>query len=364
MFRAIKWLRGRFRYDKYSAETFDRLLHSVHVEDLRWIATLTTCGAGFAIVVIIVISCYVYPSAQQSGGSKVYELLVPFQISAVLAGLGGIIAWCYQTGSARLGIVDLVACEITTLCRICTINRTVDSCIEAFELDMGEGPALEQSAINERRSRFAYFDSSERYAPVFDSNAKELRSLGVRALTNVTAFYTYWKATRDAFRKLAHASAAAPGSHISAENNPWHRAMRDIIYMQFLACESGRRAIRDLIEFEPNSAENTINVLLSELPAYGFLVKYFREDDVRRARIVLRRSRYQEIVPDVYYLVEEMHLKYQNLDMTVRMPAHRRRHLEELRRDWEKAHRMLRDLKKYFEATIGALPSKAERTSM
>ena len=158
MFRAIKWLRGRFRYDKYSAETFDRLLHSVHVEDLRWIATLTTCGAGFAIVVIIVISCYVYPSAQQSGGSKVYELLVPFQISAVLAGLGGIIAWCYQTGSARLGIVDLVACEITTLCRICTINRTVDSCIEAFELDMGEGPALEQSAINERRSRFAYFE--------------------------------------------------------------------------------------------------------------------------------------------------------------------------------------------------------------
>ena len=140
--------------------------------------------------------------------------------------------------------------------------------------------------------------------------------------------------------------------------------MRDIIYMQFLACESGRRAIRDLIEFEPNSAENTINVLLSELPAYGFLVKYFREDDVRRARIVLRRSRYQEIVPDVYYLVEEMHLKYQNLDMTVRMPAHRRRHLEELRRDWEKAHRMLRDLKKYFEATIGALPSKAERTSL
>jgi hypothetical protein len=360
MFRVIKRLRAVFGYDEYSAETFDRLLRSEHVTDLRWIVTLTTCGAGFAIAVIVLISCYVYPTAQQGGGSKVYELLVPFQISAVLAGLGGIIAWCYQTGSARLGIVDLIACEITTLCRICTISRTIDSCIEAFELDIGGRPALEQSAIDEARSRFAYFDSSERYAPVFDNNAKELRSLSVRALTNVTAFYTYWKGTRDAFRRLAHTSATAYVSHIDTENNPWHRAMRDIIYMQFLACESGRRAIRDLIEFEPNSAENTINVLLSELPAYGFLVKYFREVDVRYHRIALRRSRYEEIVPDVYYLVDDMHSKYQSLDMTDRMPVHRRRHLKELRRDWEKAHRMLKDLVKYFEAAIGPFPSKAE----
>ena len=53
------------------------------------------------------------------------------------------------------------------------------------------------------REQFGHFESSETYTPFFDANAKELHSLSVKVLTNITAFYTYWKATRDAFRKLA-----------------------------------------------------------------------------------------------------------------------------------------------------------------
>jgi hypothetical protein len=33
MFSLIKWFRARWGYDEYSAETFDRLTYSMHVED-------------------------------------------------------------------------------------------------------------------------------------------------------------------------------------------------------------------------------------------------------------------------------------------------------------------------------------------
>jgi hypothetical protein len=36
-------------------------------------------------------------------------------VGAIVSVGGGVLAWTYQTGSARLGVVDLFACEIATL---------------------------------------------------------------------------------------------------------------------------------------------------------------------------------------------------------------------------------------------------------
>jgi hypothetical protein len=267
----------------------------MHVEDLRWVARMTMLGAILAVLAIGII---VPVMGMLSAGSNIHEALLPFQISAVLAGVGGVFAWCYKTGSERLGIVDLFACEITTLCRICTINGLTNSCIASFELD-GE-------QHDELGERFAHFESSEHYTPVFDANAKELQSLDVKVVINITAFYTYWKSTRDAFRRLANTQATATAAS-NNKNDAWHRAMRNVIYMQFLTLESARKAVRDLIEFEPASAENMITILLSELPAYRFLVDNFGEGDVRHTRLKLRRDRYQEVVPEVYCHTKSMH---------------------------------------------------------
>ena len=67
------------------------------------------------------------------------------------------------------------------------------------------GPDIryDKDKIIKIREQFGLFKSSETYTPFFDANAKELHSLSVKVLANITAFYTYWKATRDAFRKLA-----------------------------------------------------------------------------------------------------------------------------------------------------------------
>jgi len=359
MFWVLKKIRAHFGHDQFSAKTFDRLIQSVHVEDLRWIAAVTAGGATLAFLLIVIVALTGTPnvSGDKVGlSSRLHDALVPFQISAVLAGLSGIIAWCYRTGSERLGIVDLVACEITTLCRICTINGLADTCIEAFALDSGEPIEADHTRISTLRERFSHFDSVENYAPVFESNAKELRNLGVKVVSNITAFYAYWKATRDAFRKLANTPAATTASGLTVATDPWHGAMRNVIYMQFLAFESARRSVRDLIEFEPNRAENTITILLSELPAYHFLLQHFPKGDVRYARLEERKSRYQSIVPQLYYGTEEAHGKLADTNEQLhRLP---REELEELRRDWDKAYRMLTELKARYEAAFGEFPHR------
>ena len=67
MFFLIKRIRVHFGHDKYSAETFDRLLHSMHVEDLDWVVSVTTYAAAIAIALIF--------GADYFGGSKLYEVL-------------------------------------------------------------------------------------------------------------------------------------------------------------------------------------------------------------------------------------------------------------------------------------------------
>jgi hypothetical protein len=344
LIKRIRRIRERLGHDKYSAQTFDRLLHSMHVEDLHWLINVSAIATALAIILILVIAV-----VELFAVSKFSDALVPG--SALLAGFGGVLAvfgaisaWCYQTGSSRLGMVDLFACEITTLCRICTINGLADTCIAAFLA----GTMSDKDTTINMREQFGDFESSEKYTPFFDANSKELHSLSVKVLTNVTAFYTYWKATRDAFRKLAKMQT----------DDGWHRAMCDVMYMQFLALESARKAVRDLVEFEPNNAENMIMILISELPLYHFLLNHFEKGDLRRARLKLRLSRYAFVVPQVYYHTEDEHAKYKDVDTARKQLPHLARgDVEELCRDWEKAYEMLNELKSRYEA-IGEFPRR------
>ena len=75
--------------------------------------------------------------------------------------------------------------------------------------------------------------------------------------------------------------------------------------MLFLGLESGRHAIADLVEFQPEKAERTIVILISELEAYRFLRSRFtNSEDVRYQRLNLRESDYQRLVPKLISSVE------------------------------------------------------------
>ena len=220
----------------------------------------------------------------------------PF-IGAIFILGGGVLAWTYQTGSARLGVVDLFACEIATLCRVGAVVDMVQRYIALFERGPQWGSRTPSMA--NRRPTPA---TSPRRKAIFrcsKSSVKDLQALEADVVKHVTAFYTYMKVMRDTLRKLADIKPPAAGG---ARDDDWHRAICNVIYMQFLGLESARKAIKDLVEFEPTQAEDMITVLLSELLAYGFLREQFR-GDLRQRRLEARDETYRRDIPALHRLV-------------------------------------------------------------
>ncbi len=258
-----------------AASTFQRLWTSRHVADLQLIfycsCSLMVLGSAFA---------FIWHKWVDS-----YGVIGSATLISAIVGTGcGILSWCYLTGSCRLGIVDLFACEIKTICTVTGITETVPHLVAVHD-----NPPLEAMP----------FTSEEDYSPVFDSKSKDLEVLEARVVGPVTEFYTYLKTARDYLRLLS----AIKQPRI--ELNRWNDSIKNVVYMLFLMLESARSAIDSLIEFEPEQAEAEIIILLSELVAYRFLLRRYEKDvhadyDARLERLRLRTHFYSDIVSDVY----------------------------------------------------------------
>jgi len=314
------------------AATMDRLFSSQHVPDLQLIVAFACIGVILVCILGIPLSLEnqwqtIHPTTYRDILHFLFaafgNFLKPF--GAVLAVFSGILAWAYQAGSARLGVVDLFACEISTLCRVVLVVDTVRHYVDRFD------PASRNTPDGARKPNLPMhgFTSQENYFPVFENNARELEALEARVVINITAFYTYMKAVRDSQRALAEivpqTSEPVPASY--------HDAMRNLVYMLFLGLESARHAISDLVEFEPEKAERTIVVLISELEAYRFLCGQFTDErDIRHQRLILRASDYCDKVPKLWQKVE------------AGMQSGDARHCSR----WEPASRLVPELKRLY----------------
>ncbi len=275
--RSLTNLWSRLTKDK-GAATFFRLAESQHVADLQlifWFSlVLMLVGSVFAVV------WHKWVDTTGVIGSAAL-------ISAILATGFGIITWTYQTGGVRLGIVDLFACEITTICRVMGIVELAPRYVQMYR-----EPPIE----------WTNFNSQEHYTPVFDNNSSDLQSLKSRVVLHVTEFYTYLKAMRDYLRVLG--AVNQPQNDVER----WRSGLRSVIYMLFLMLESARKSVDRLIEYEPECAENTIVILLSELVAYGLLLEVFEADELKQPgfnallkRLQLRKNDYLDLVPKLYW---------------------------------------------------------------
>jgi hypothetical protein len=291
------------------SSTFERLGRSRHVADLRLIFSVTVIMMIIGMIAALAF-CFEYQvitdwkELRESHSAwpwvrHGFSAIVssgPF-IGAIFILGGGVLAWTYQTGSARLGVVDLFACEIATLCRVAAVVDMVRRYVDLFEYGPQSGqPHPIDGELPDDTTRFT---SQESYFPVFDSSVKELQSLEADVVKHVTAFYTYMKVMRDSLRRLTQIKAPEGGG---ASEDDWHRAICNVIYMQFLGLESARKAIKDLVEFEPTQAEDMITILLSELLAYAFLREHFR-GDVRQRRLEARDLSYRRDIPALHRLV-------------------------------------------------------------
>jgi len=286
---------GRLLRTGDPAATVDRLFVSEHVKDLRLII-------AFALIALLVALVFGVPGSlayswvfrnEHWSSQVVFSALRAFVIlyTPMIGIFGAVLAWAYQAGSARLGIVDLFACEIDTLCRVALVVDSVHQSIETFQHGL---PGRNGTAIR-------HFTSEENYFPVFENNTRDLQALEARVVVNITAFYSYMKAVRDSTRSLMDISASStepePRLDTALTSTQTQEAERNVIYMMFLGLESARKAIGYLVEFEPEQAERTIVILISELEAYRFLRDQFTaEEDIRYQRLKLREGDYPKLV--------------------------------------------------------------------
>jgi hypothetical protein len=297
---------GRLLRTGDPAATIDRLFVSEHVKDLRLIV-------AFALIALLIALVFGVPGSlayswvfhdKHWSSQVVFSALSAFVAfyAPMLGIFGAILAWAYQAGSTRLGIVDLFACEIDTLCRVVLVVGSVSRSIETFRNGLGKNGTA--NSVPTTR----HFTSEENYFPVFESNTRDLEALEARGVVNITAFYTYMKAVRDSTRSLIDISASSiesePRRDTASISGPAQEAARNVIYMMFLGLESARKAIRYLVEFEPEQAERTIVILISELEAYHFLREQFTAGgDIRYQRLKLREGDYPILVKDLSEVV-------------------------------------------------------------
>jgi hypothetical protein len=330
--------------------TINRLLTSSHVKDLQLIIALAVI---ILFVVFIVGLCFCFENqvlsqwhsiASRKSDWVLLRIAVATAVSfltffsPVFVVFGAIVAWAYQVGSARLGIVDLFACEISTLCRVAAVADTVRRRVDKFNKDPGVGTS------GSAPSSASTFTSEESYFTVFEGNTRDLQTLEARVVINITAFYTYMKVVRDSMRTLAEirqqSAQAVAASESMPATDPWHDEARNIIYMLFLGFESARRAITDLVEYPPDRTERTIVILLSELEAYPFLSTQFpNEKEVHHERLILRKAEYQKLVPEISQAVANGIASEKDSEK------------------WKPAFCLLHELLKRYEA---ATPSKAD----
>jgi len=300
--------------------TFRRLWHSQHIGDLRLIL--------MAVILMMVVSpILLWELAPVGTTEDQVRQLLTFLAGDLTIG-GAIVAWSYQSASKRLGVVDLFACEIVTLCRVCTIVDAAQRLTDGFKNLNLPAPSADP---NKPRTEFGRFTSQEDYFPVFAQNASDLQILEADVVTNVTAFYTYMKAMRDYLRQLGELQGEA-----SLERQ--RGILLNVIYMLFLGFESARRSVADLVEFEPTRAEDTITILLTELPAYGFLIGHYLGEDAHKARLALRRRDYVKTIPEL-----------------LRNVAGR------TDPEWERAKSLAPELKRRYEQVFSRSIERAER---
>jgi len=153
-----------------SAATVDRLFSSQHVKDLQLIVAVAFFGVCLAFLIgfglsigYFAASCTPAANCLYVGFTAAGDFLTFF--TPVLGVFGLVLAWAYQVGSARLGVVDLFACEISTLCRVAVVFDAAHQYVVRFEKGRPRSRP-EPAHLKRRRTRSPRMKTIFRYLRV------------------------------------------------------------------------------------------------------------------------------------------------------------------------------------------------------
>jgi hypothetical protein len=197
-------------------------------------------------------------------------------------------AWTFQTANGRFGAADIFASEIVTLCRIARVVDFVQHMVDSYR----DGKPISLGK------------STQDYVVIFHNNSKDLEILDGNAVSWVTEFYVYFKAMLDTMSRLPD---SANGKLLPAdEMAAYKELLLSVIYMAFLAFESGRHALMQLVDDKSAREEAVLTALLNEIPAYLLLYEVYglKRCDVRWHRINGRLPQYETLTKQIACVLE------------------------------------------------------------
>jgi hypothetical protein len=197
-------------------------------------------------------------------------------------------AWTFQTANGRFGAADIFASEILTLCRIARVVDFVQHMVDSYR----DGKPISLGK------------SMQDYVVIFHNNSKDLEILDGNAVNWVTEFYVYFKAMLDTMSRLPN---LPNGKLLSAEEVPAYKELLlTVIYMAFLAFESGRHALMQLVDDKRVREEAVLTALSNEIPAYLLLYEVYssKRCDIRWHRIDGRLPQYETLTKQIARVLE------------------------------------------------------------
>jgi hypothetical protein len=269
--------------DTWERTTWHRIL-SRHNFDLAFVAVVYLAAIGSAIAVVVRFGLLNSPNTTGQGLQILFG-------AAVFGTFIELLRRTYDTAVKRLSTIDLFTSEILSIMRVFAAGNIVGEFVRLYDkVDSGDpdtgrsAPSGSQPSEKSLQSGFADSARKENYFSIFDKNSSDLGSLDPAVVNDITAFYTFLKASRDA------TGAIQLWKEPHYDRSMMKEDVVTIIYLCFLITVHGKLALERLIVSLVNR-EIVDDIFAGvQLQCFAFLDGILPPGDFRRPRIEQRRK--------------------------------------------------------------------------
>ncbi len=251
----------------------------------------------YMLAVITAISVVIFSGAMKTQTGPVPGLQIIFS-TGIFGTFIELLRRTYDSAIKRLASIDLFTSEILSIMRVFASANIIGDFVRLYvQIDTPKQTSQSEKDPHTGKGPVGFADSarSEDYFTIFNKNVSDLASLDPAVVNDITAFYTFLKASRDAtgaiqLWKSPEYEASAKKEDIVA-----------VIYLCFLMSVHGQLALDRLISSDVNRkiADDIFAGVM--LQCFGFLVQTIPKDDFRWPRIDQRRGKCEQLRKDYNY---------------------------------------------------------------
>ncbi|MDA9503575.1 hypothetical protein XI09_01715 [Bradyrhizobium sp. CCBAU 11386] len=267
-------------------------------EPTSWRDMITRYNDDLLITALLYVATFIISVVFAYEALSERDKVIPLLFSAALLGaLLELIRRTLDTAFKRLTTIDLFVAEIVSILRVFSAANIIGD-FAAQYLRVSDATASHSSTEPDSGVGFADSARKESYLTVFEKNSAELGALGSQVVNNVTAFSTFFKASRDATGAIANWTKAGYSQQQKKDD------LIAIIDLCFLMTLHGHEALKYLISpNHENNFKHAENILASvQLQCFMFLDAVLPMDNFRRPRLKQRRERCEKLAQQYGYV--------------------------------------------------------------